>query len=1265
MTRHTRRSRYCGVMKWSIPLLLLIFFLCGISQAAERPVTDMTAGDATDASSLSGFWQSAQQQGASRAAADKAGQLLSQAASDEIESWLNYRGARARVTLGAGLQGRDRELGLDYLFPFYDSQDDTLFTQLSAHRWAARNIVNIGAGWRHMLTPDLLVGGNLFYDQDLTRHHSRLGAGLELGSKRVQGSLNYYMPLSGWRLSPEAPFTDAVYFDQYERAARGWDINLQLGLNNHVALKSTFFQWYGDKVDITGQRQQASENPRGVELGVNWQPLPLMTLYGERRFISNQSDDSRIGLDLNWQFGRSWREMVDPGRASVLPSLSQSRTAFVQRNNNIVLAYKAQAKSWRIYFDPAEVRAKAGGAAVNNRVKGNAGAVTRYSSSDPLKAPVDEVSGRVTPLQKGSVTITAQNFITAADNAPVSTAHYQLIIGAGDFAPSVSDVDISGEVLLGRTLTGSYRYHDNEGETEGATKLQWYRLDSPSQALDQLQPVTQGAQYTITTADLGKHIAFQVTPVSISSLQGIPQSKTVAGPTQKLVGLSFSLLQGEGVIVNDAEVKLASDSTGSLRFSVQVTDSQGQPLADRDVWWHQQAGAPGQLAKAKSVTDGKGYAQVDYTAIRTAGEDTVQASLQPPSRVSQSLSRQQQARTFKVVMAQPNLTLKAANDQTSVVVGGSPLQFNAMLKESDNLGINQRILHWRSNGQPAGDSKTNTSGESSVTLTPPAELGDGEWRVETTAGSGATQSLTLKLQLKDVAPLVSNPGNVAVEFGAAQLRLAITGGNSAVKNFLSSNASVVTVDSNGNLTFLKAGNAIITVSQPATASEQAPQALTVPVVIRKSAGERLNVGDLTLYVGETKPLAISGGNNGRLSFSSTAVGVFTISDDGKLTALSSTGENVSVTLTTLEEESENYLGQKYTSSVMVKRYPAIPLQGPASVTVDYGSAPQQLKITGGNAGGQTIYTSFDPQVVQVSDSGVMTFLKGGTTQITVRQAATVSHSAPEKLTIPVTVKKIAGTPLQGFQTMRLTVGESRAISLSGGNGGKLEYSSQDSDKIAVSSSGVVTAKKATTGEGVMLLVSELESDKYLAQSFKIMVSADRKISAPLSGPGTVTVDQGAAPQQLTISGGNGGAMSYRSDNPQVAKVSNTGMLTFDNVGTAIINVTQAETEQETSPAPLSIVVKVESVAPPVLTWQYVNFTGGVPGDGLGGRFNFTANVTRNGQPAEGVAVCLYRNWNGVTEEMRKNTNASGNADLYHVKLIANLRPNNFEVKLCP
>ncbi|WP_437611036.1 inverse autotransporter beta domain-containing protein, partial [Erwinia sp. V71] len=1257
----TKRCTY--YLNSRLPLLLLIYTLCGISQATERLAAETAAGDAADALWLSGFWQSAQQQGASRSATEKASQLLSQTASEEIASWLNGGGAHARVTLGTGLQGRDREMGLDYLYPFYHSENHTLFTQLSAHRWAERNIVNMGAGWRHMLTPDLLVGGNLFYDQDLTRHHSRLGAGLELGGKRLQGAFNYYLPLSDWRLSPEAPFTDAVHYDQYERAARGWDINLQLALSSHVALKSGFFQWYGDKVDINGQRQQASEDPHGFELGINWQPLPLLALRGERRFISNQNDDTRVGMELNWQFGRSWREMLDPERASAMPSLNQSRTAFVQRNNNIVLAYKAQAKNWRIYFDPAEVRARAGSAAVTNRVKGNAGAVTRYTSSDPLKAPVDQMSGRVTPLQKGSVTVTAETYITAADTTPVTTAHYQLMIGAGDFAPSVSDVDIAGEPLLGNTLTGSYRYHDNEGEAEGATKLQWYRLDSPSQALDQLQPVAQGEHYQVTTADFSKYIAFQVTPVSVSSLQGSAQSKTVTGPTQKLVGLSFSLQQGDGVIVNDSEVKLAADSTGSLLFRIQVTDAQGKPLAGRDVWWSQRAGAPGQLAQPQSVTNAEGYAQVDYTAIHAAGEDTVSASLQPPSRRDKSPQRQQQARAFKVVMVQPDLALAAAGNPTSVVVGSSALVFNARLSESNNLGINQRTLQWRSNGQSAGTSETSSTGESSVSLKPPAEFGEGQWRVETILQGGATKSLTLTLLRQDVAPLVSNPASVSVTYGAAAQQLTITGGNSATKMFRSSNSAVVSVDSDGRLTFLSAGSATITVSQPATSTEQAPAPLTVPVTVGKSAGTPLRVESLTLYVGETKPLGISGGNNGPLSFSTPSVGVFTVSADARLTALTSTNTTVSLTIT--EAESENYLSQKYTISVMVKRYPAIPLQGPSAVSVNYGSAAQQLNITGGNVGGKTVYTSFDSAVVQVSDSGLMTFLKGGNTQITVSQPATVSHDAPEKLIIPVTVKKNAGTPLQA-KDMQLTVYDSLPVTLSGGNRGQLAYYSSDSDKIAVSSSGVVTARKGTGSQPVAVTVTEKESDNYLGQSTVFNVTAALKNSAPLQGPEPITVDQGAAAQQLNITGGNnGGALTFHSHNLPVVKVTSDGVMTFGGTGISVITVSQAATEQETSPTPLNITVTVKAVVPPVLSWRYTGFTGGIYPDYLGGRFNFTANVTRNGQPAEGVAVCLYRNWNGVQEVARGNSNASGDVSLYHVKLIANLRENNFEVKLCP
>ena len=60
---------------------------------------------------------------------------------------------------------------LDYLIPIIEGKDNLFFNQISAHNTDGRTIANLGAGIRHNLSQDWMIGANTFYDYDITRHH--------------------------------------------------------------------------------------------------------------------------------------------------------------------------------------------------------------------------------------------------------------------------------------------------------------------------------------------------------------------------------------------------------------------------------------------------------------------------------------------------------------------------------------------------------------------------------------------------------------------------------------------------------------------------------------------------------------------------------------------------------------------------------------------------------------------------------------------------------------------------------------------------------------------------------------------------------------------------------------------------------------------------------------------------------------------------------------------------------------------------------------
>ena len=84
-------------------------------------------------------------------------------------------------------------------------------------------------------------------------------------------------------------------------------------------------------------------------------------------------------------------------------------------------------------------------------------------------------------------------------------------------APTVSAVRIvdmnGGEADVGDMLSGEYRYADADGDAEGASTFRWLRNGAPiAGATNQV--------YTLTTADMGQSIAFEVTPVDVFGALG-------------------------------------------------------------------------------------------------------------------------------------------------------------------------------------------------------------------------------------------------------------------------------------------------------------------------------------------------------------------------------------------------------------------------------------------------------------------------------------------------------------------------------------------------------------------------------------------------------------------------------------------------------------------------------------------------------------------------------------------------------------------------
>ncbi|MBD1226714.1 inverse autotransporter beta domain-containing protein [Xenorhabdus griffiniae] len=255
------------------------------------------------------------------------------AISTETQKWLSRFGT-GRINLSIDKKGKLDSSALDLLLPLYDNKADWLFfSQVGYRRHDSRNTLNLGLGGRYF-TPDWMYGLNTFFDNDFTGQHQRLGVGGEIWTDYVKLSANTYWRVSKWRDSPKE-------LDYEERPANGYDINGEFFLPAYPNLggKLSYEQYFGDNVALFN-RKTRQKNPNLARIGLNYTPIPLMTMGVDYKFGSSGHSEGLFLANLNYHFGIPFADQISPSHVAAMRTLMGSRYDLVTRNNNIVLDYR-------------------------------------------------------------------------------------------------------------------------------------------------------------------------------------------------------------------------------------------------------------------------------------------------------------------------------------------------------------------------------------------------------------------------------------------------------------------------------------------------------------------------------------------------------------------------------------------------------------------------------------------------------------------------------------------------------------------------------------------------------------------------------------------------------------------------------------------------------------------------------------------------------------------------------------------------------------
>jgi hypothetical protein len=214
------------------------------------------------------------------------------------------------------------------------------FSQVGVTQQDEHLLANIGAGQRWTVG-NWLLGYNAFLDRAIDDGQQRASLGTEAWGDFLRFSANYYQPLGGWRNQSS---------QQQQRMARGYDITTQgyLPFYRHIGMSLSWERYLGNGVDLFNNGNRY-DNPSALKFGLNYTPVPLVTLSASHKEGSGGQSQDQLGLKLNYRFGVALEQQLSASNVAKVRSLRGSRYDNVERSDTPVLEFR-QRKNLSVFL---------------------------------------------------------------------------------------------------------------------------------------------------------------------------------------------------------------------------------------------------------------------------------------------------------------------------------------------------------------------------------------------------------------------------------------------------------------------------------------------------------------------------------------------------------------------------------------------------------------------------------------------------------------------------------------------------------------------------------------------------------------------------------------------------------------------------------------------------------------------------------------------------------------------------------------------------
>ena len=359
-------------------------------------------------------------------------------------------------------------------------ENQVFFTQYGLSNNENTNAANVGLGFYHLISPSIMIGGNVFYDAQ-TANSSPENTSISLSD-----SIHQRYSVGGTIMTSQA----GAFFNIYRGISKGMtDYTVADGLGQYEVSDGYDFGINGlvpgyESINLGITQYKFNEESQGSKFKVEYKPNSVFTFGVEQ----DQSDNpnSSLYIETKYAFDTSLEEQLKPA-VQAYSSVWSKRYDEVERDNKITLEYPKQGVvvatvPAAVWGDSVQIPTPTGG---------GTGKVTYM-----VKESVQQNAYGEGEEEKENIQVSDKGLLTGVKTPQTVVVE---VSRAADTSYSASSVDVS--IKFGKR-DAELNIDENEGDEVVIPAKEWgQNIDIPEPNIGIPDPTGNGTskfEYTLT-----------------------------------------------------------------------------------------------------------------------------------------------------------------------------------------------------------------------------------------------------------------------------------------------------------------------------------------------------------------------------------------------------------------------------------------------------------------------------------------------------------------------------------------------------------------------------------------------------------------------------------------------------------------------------------------------------------------------------------------------------------------------------------------------